>query len=126
SGEVLALRLGYRPPYDFDAVLGFLRGRALPGIEVVDADSYARVFGTPEAPGWLRVRRWSDRSGDEAHALRLELHGSRPAVLLSLVTHVRRLFDLDADPVTIADTLRGDVHLRPLVGRRPGLRLPGG
>lgn len=126
SGDVLTLRLGYRPPFDFGALLDFLRARALPGIEIVDADSYARVFGSPEAPGWLRVRRWSDRGDDDAHALRLELHGSRPAVLLSLVTHVRRLFDLDADPVAIAGTLRVDARLRPLVARRPGLRLPGG
>lgn len=126
TGEVLTLRLGYRPPYDFAAVLDFLRGRALPGIEVVDADSYARVFGTPDAPGWLRVRRWSTREDEDTHALRLELHGSRPAVLLSLVTHVRRIFDLDADPVAIATTLRRDARLRPLVSRRPGLRLPGG
>src|SRR5690606_23395069 len=30
SGERLVLRLGYRPPYDFDSLLAFLRGRALP------------------------------------------------------------------------------------------------
>jgi AraC family transcriptional regulator of adaptative response / DNA-3-methyladenine glycosylase II len=125
-GDVLTLRLGYRPPYDFDAVLDFLRGRALPGIEAIDTDSYARVFGTAEAPGWLRVSRWSGRADEATHALRLELHGTRPAVLLSLVTHVRRLFDLDAEPAIIAEVLRGDARLRPLVTRRPGLRLPGG
>ncbi len=30
-GETLVLRLGYRPPYDFAAMLDFLRGRALAG-----------------------------------------------------------------------------------------------
>jgi AraC family transcriptional regulator of adaptative response / DNA-3-methyladenine glycosylase II len=39
-GETLTLRLGYRPPYDFAAMLDFLRGRALPGVEVVDGSSY--------------------------------------------------------------------------------------
>ena len=32
--RTLTLRLGYRPPYDFAAMLAFLRGRALPGVEV--------------------------------------------------------------------------------------------
>src|ERR1700741_914486 len=32
-GETLTLRLGYRPPYDFAAMLDFLRGRSLPGVE---------------------------------------------------------------------------------------------
>src|SRR5690606_29333968 len=34
-GDALVLRLGYRPPYDFAAMLAFLRGRALPGVESV-------------------------------------------------------------------------------------------
>ncbi len=121
----LVLRLGYRPPYDFESVLAFLQSRALPGIEVVTGDSYARVFGSGDTPGWLRVSRWP--SQDEAtHALRLELHGSRPAVLLSLVTRVRRMFDLDSDPATISAALGADARLQPLILQRPGLRLPGG
>lgn len=121
----LVLRLGYRPPYDFASLLAFLRSRALPGIEVVTDDSYARVFGDADNPGWLRVNQWPAR-GKATHALRLELHGTRPAVLLPLVTRVRRMFDLDADPVTIAAALGADGRLQPLVRQRPGLRLPGG
>ena len=41
------------------------RGRALPGVEVVDEHRYLRAIGTPEAPGWLRVSAWD--AG--AHAL---------------------------------------------------------
>jgi AraC family transcriptional regulator, regulatory protein of adaptative response / DNA-3-methyladenine glycosylase II len=124
ESDALTLRLGYRPPYDFDAMLEFLRVRALPGIEHVDDVSYARVFGTEGAPAWLRVSRWTG-VGHNTHALRLDLHGSRPAVLLTLVSRVRRQFDLDADPAAIAESLRTDPGLRPLVARRPGLRLPG-
>ena len=59
-GAPLSLRLVYRPPYDFAAMLDFLRGRALPGVEHVDSDSYARVVagaatasaaGCASAPG---------------------------------------------------------------------------
>ncbi|HSC27933.1 MAG TPA: AlkA N-terminal domain-containing protein [Vicinamibacterales bacterium] len=124
--DVLTLRMGYRPPYDFEAMLDFLRARALAGIEAVDATSYARAFGPADSPGWLRVSRWPSRSGDDRHALRLELHGCRPADLLTLVNNVRRQFDLDADPAAIATALGADPGLRPLVRRRPGLRLPGG
>jgi AraC family transcriptional regulator, regulatory protein of adaptative response / DNA-3-methyladenine glycosylase II len=127
GNDTLTLRIGYRPPYDFEAMLAFLRNRALPGVEVVDETSYRRVFGTPDAPGWLRVTRWPLAPGAApAHALRLEVYGSRPAVLLSLVNRVRRLFDLDADPEAIAGALAGDPILRPFVGRCPGRRLPGG
>ncbi len=122
-GHTLSLRLNYRPPYDFDAMLDFLRSRALPGVEVVDAESYLRVVaGNALSPGWLRVGRWN---GD-AQALRLELHGIPPSGLLDVVERVRRMFDLDADPATIASSLAHDQRLWPMVNKRPGLRLPSG
>ncbi len=121
NSDALTLRLAYRPPFDFASLLGFLRGRALPGIEQVDEAAYARVFGPADAPGWLRVSAWP---GGE-HALKLELHCPQPAQMLGVVARVRRLFDLDADPRAIADALRFDDTLRPLLRKRPGLRLPG-
>ncbi|MFD0740506.1 AlkA N-terminal domain-containing protein [Lysobacter koreensis] len=122
ADEALTLRLGYRPPYDFAAMLAFLRGRALPGVEVVDESSYARVFGPIDAPGWLRVSAWP---GGE-HALKLELHGAQPARLLEFVTKLRRMFDLDADPQAIAAALSTCPRLQPLLAKQPGLRLPSG
>jgi len=118
----LTLRLGYRPPYDFAAMLAFLRGRALPGVEVVDDTSYARVIGPADAPGWLRVSAWP---GGE-HALKLELHGASSAQLLEIVNRLRRMFDLDADPQAIASVLSADPRLRSLLQQWPGLRLPSG
>ncbi|SEI38885.1 DNA-3-methyladenine glycosylase 2 [Frateuria terrea] len=121
GGEALVLRLGYRPPYDFDGVLDFLRTRALPGMEQVDAYAYARVFGPADAPGWLRLSAWPDGE----HALKLELHCPQPARLLPVVTRLRRMFDLDAEPRAIATTLGVGNVLAPLLRKRPGLRLPG-
>jgi hypothetical protein len=34
-GEGILLRLAYRPPYAWDAVISYLRGRAMPGLEAV-------------------------------------------------------------------------------------------
>lgn len=118
----LTLRLGYRPPYDFNAMLDFLRGRALPGVERVDAHGYSRVVATGTAPGWLRVSAWP--GGD--HALKLELHGIPASALLDTVNRIRRMFDLDADPRAIADALGTSPRLKPLLDRHPGLRLPSG
>ena len=121
----LGLRLGYRPPYDFAAMLDFLRARALLGIERVGTDAYARAIapmGEGEAPAWLRVSQW----GHGEHALKLEVHGAPPSRLLDIVVRVRRMFDLDAEPRTIAAALSTHPRLRALVQRRPGLRMPSG
>jgi AraC family transcriptional regulator of adaptative response / DNA-3-methyladenine glycosylase II len=122
SGAALVLRLGYRPPYDFEGLLAFLRTRALPGVERVDEHSYARVFGPADAPGWLRLGAWP---GGE-HALQLQLHCPQPTQVLGVVTTLRRMFDLDASPQAIADAFRDDPILGRSIARHPGLRLPGG
>ena len=122
AGGALVLRLGYRPPYDFEAILAFLRTRSLPGVEQVDVHSYARVFGPADAPGWLRLSAWPDAE----HALKLELQCPQPALMLGIVAKLRRMFDLDADPRAIAEVMGASSVLKPLHRRRPGLRLPGG
>jgi AraC family transcriptional regulator, regulatory protein of adaptative response / DNA-3-methyladenine glycosylase II len=121
NDDSLSLKLSYRPPYDFASLLTFLRGRALPGIEYVDDDSYARVFGITESPGWLRLSAWP---GDD-HALRLQLHCPQPTQMLAVVTRIRRMFDLDADPQAISAALQTTPHMKALVRKHPGLRLPG-
>ena len=35
SGDALSVRLAYRPPYDWEAMLAFLGARAIPGVELV-------------------------------------------------------------------------------------------
>src|SRR5277367_4378583 len=36
----VTLRLRYRPPYDWESMLGFLQARAIPGLEIVDRGKY--------------------------------------------------------------------------------------
>ncbi|UZW59447.1 DNA-3-methyladenine glycosylase 2 family protein [Lysobacter enzymogenes] len=126
DGDALVLRLGYRPPYDLGAMLDFLRGRALPGVEHVDEHSYTRAIGPIDAPGWLRVGAWPADKRERQHALKLELHGTAPSRLLEITNRLRRMFDLDADPDAIGAALSVDPRLRALVRKRPGLRLPSG
>lgn len=125
SGPLL-LKLAYRPPFDFAASLAFLRQRALPGIEDVGPTHYARVLcagaGQDMPPAWLRVDDW----GGGEPALRLQLNNLPATAMLGIVQRVRRMFDLDADPVAIHAHLDHDPLLAPLIATRPGLRLPGG
>ena len=115
----LACRLAWRPPYDWEQLARFLRGRAIPGVEHVTVDSYTRVLALPDGrAGFLAVApgrgAWLD--------LHLELPDLDGAI--SLVARARRMFDCAADPAAIATHLAQDPALAPLVARRPGLRLP--
>lgn len=115
----LTLRLAYRPPFDVDATLAFLRTRSLPGVEQVDATGYSRVLDANGA--WLRIEPW----GDGEPALRLQLHGTASRDVQHVVRNARAMFDLDADPRIVSAHLQNDATLRPLLRARPGLRLPG-
>jgi AraC family transcriptional regulator of adaptative response / DNA-3-methyladenine glycosylase II len=116
----VALRLDYRPPYDWARMLGFLAPRAVPGVERLANESYNRVVYLGGATGELTVRHAKARD-----ALELEVTPSLLPVLMPLVARVRRMFDLDARPDLIDAALRRDRSLAPLVEKRPGLRLPG-
>ena len=120
QADALVLRLDYRAPYDWAHVIGFLRVRAIPGVEHVSDDTYRRVVHIDGCVGTIVVGRRADRA-----ALELEVSPTLVPVLMPLVARVRRLFDLDARPDAIGNVLGRDPLLRTLVTRRPGLRVPG-
>src|SRR5215510_5018719 len=113
-------RLSYRPPYDWNAVLAFLRARATPGVEVVDDVSYRRTIAVDRQPGVIAVSRH-----DSGTALDVDVRFPDPRALLSIVERVRRLFDLGADPAVIAGHLHLDPLLRGPLAQYPGIRTPG-
>jgi AraC family transcriptional regulator, regulatory protein of adaptative response / DNA-3-methyladenine glycosylase II len=118
-GTIL-LRLDHRPPLDWDALLGFLAPRAIPGVEAIEGGVYRRTVHLGGATGWISVRRDERRD-----AILAEVSLSLGGVLMPLSARLRALFDLDAQPSAVAAHLGRDPVLAPLVARRPGLRLPG-
>jgi AraC family transcriptional regulator, regulatory protein of adaptative response / DNA-3-methyladenine glycosylase II len=116
----LTLQLAYRPPYDWDGVLAFLKARELKRVEWVGDDSYARTVRLGDKKGWIRVKHFAKKN-----ALLLELSHELSTVLPALMNRVRDLFDLNARPDEISRQLRKDKLLAPSVKANPGLRVPG-
>lgn len=124
SGVRLTLRLPYREPFDTDGTFGFLAVRAVGGVEhAISSDDgavagFQRTLRLPHGTGLAQLR---ERTGHVECTLRL----ADVRDLGAAVARVRRLLDLDADPVAVADTLSADPALAPLLRRQPGARLPG-
>jgi AraC family transcriptional regulator of adaptative response / DNA-3-methyladenine glycosylase II len=118
--EEVALRLAYRPPYDWAHVRDFLAARAIPGVERVDERGYARTVACEGGHALICVAALPG-----ADALELRVSGAPPAALLQLSSVARRVFDLAADPQRIGVELATDALVGPLVRERPGLRIPG-
>ncbi|NIJ42112.1 AraC family transcriptional regulator of adaptative response / DNA-3-methyladenine glycosylase II [Parvibaculum indicum] len=117
----IALRLGYRAPYDFPRLLAYLAARAIPGVEAVSGERYMRSFRLGEAAGLIEA---SDDPSRRSLAIRIHmLRGPLP--LRMVVARLKRLFDLDADPDAIGQALAGDDLTGPRLATAPGLRIPG-
>ncbi|MDB6034154.1 MAG: adenosine deaminase [Verrucomicrobiales bacterium] len=114
------LLLSYRPPYDWQGMLAFLKGRELKGIEWVTDRFYARTVHLGNSKGWIKVTH-----SETKNALLLEFTHSLAPVLPALLNRVRDLFDLNARPEIISKHLARDKVLAPLVKANPGLRVPG-
>jgi len=117
----VALRLYYRPPYDFEGVLDFLRARAISGVELVSDDRYQRTFEQDGEIGCIEVRH-----EPEKHALVVTVRAGNVRAVLPVVGRVRRVFDVASDVGRIGEQLSADPLLASLVRQRPGLRVPGG
>ena len=113
-----SFRLAYRPPLDWERMVGFLGQRAIPGVEMVRDGAYCRTVraerGGREFTGEVEVRHEPAMG-----MLRVRLSDGLLPVCAAVVERIRRLFDLQADPEAIAAVLC------PLADGCPGLRLPG-
>lgn len=118
--ETSTLLLSYRPPFNWTALLAFLRLRAIKGVESVDNQSYARTVRLGEYTGWVCVTQ-----SDKKHALRVEFTHSLTPVLPALLRRLKNLFDLDAHPDLIAAHLEQEPLLRDSLTKDAGLRVPG-
>jgi AraC family transcriptional regulator of adaptative response / DNA-3-methyladenine glycosylase II len=120
SADTFTLQLTYRPPFDWSGMLGFLAVRALKGVERVEEGAYLRTVQLGAHRGWIHVRHRPERN-----TLLVELTHSLTPVLPALLGRLRHVFDLSARPDVIAAHLAQDALLAGIVGRNPGLRVPG-
>ncbi|MBC7806375.1 MAG: helix-turn-helix domain-containing protein [Akkermansiaceae bacterium] len=112
--DVLRYELPYKPPLGWQELLAYVTGRAGHGAEARDGDVYRRTVRMNDKTGTISVGPAAGRD-----ALVVELSPSLAGVMVPVLARVKRLFDLDADPVAITERL-GD-----LAAGCPGLRVAG-
>jgi AraC family transcriptional regulator of adaptative response / DNA-3-methyladenine glycosylase II len=120
----LRLKASYRPPYDVDAMLGFLGKRCIPGVEMVDLQTrtYVRTLALRQAQthlhGWFSARFLHSGASDPG-VVEITVSESLANALPRVLARVRALLDLDADLQAINAVL-GDSF-----AGNEGLRVPG-
>ncbi len=147
---MVELTLDYRPPIDWESLIGFLAGRATPGVEYVDEERYAATVrmprngtarheggatsttGTAEfVTGHLdvalrtaRATKGRARASAGGGQVLVRLSSSLLPVLMPFLARVRDLLDLDANPDAIARHF-ARVGLLDSASAFGGIRIPG-
>jgi AraC family transcriptional regulator of adaptative response / DNA-3-methyladenine glycosylase II len=119
KGLGTTVRLGYRPPYDVAATLGFFRQRLIEGVAFVDdnlrlGQTLRMDIGGRSHRGWLLAEFDQERS-----QLVLRVSDELREVLPQVIHRLRAALDLDADPASINAVLHGAFPAGD------GLRVPG-
>ena len=132
EGAGVAVQLGYRPPYDIAAMLGFFARRCIDGQESVTGEAEYAVLGRTLClqagarthTGWLTIRFDPARQ-----SVLLRVSDSLCEVLPLVISRVRALLDLDADPAVINAGLSSSPIAQhgafALDASLAGLRVPG-
>ena len=117
-----SFRLGYRPPLDWERLLGFLARRAIPQVEAVQRQGlFSDGALEPAGPRIFRVSWKCGMGGGRQRVISVRLSDSLVPVCARWCWNgSKRLFDLQADPLAI-----GGGAGSSLAEDRPGLRVPG-
>ncbi len=119
TATAISLRLPARAPFDGAGLMTFFADHSVDALETGDSTRFERAVRLPGGIGRVAIAL------DGESAVRCTVRLDSVADLSTLVARVRRLFDLDADSQAIDEALLSDGMLAPLVGARPGIRLPG-
>lgn len=115
---VLQLQLAYRPPYNWAHVRDFLCVRAIAEIEKITETSYSRTFIIDGVTGWFRAEH-----NPRKCVFDVSLKLSDASQLKRVISEIRRVLDLDAEPVVINQSLMSaGLEQSSIV---EGIRIPG-
>ena len=115
----LVLRMPFTPPYDWEAMAGFLARNAVPGVESVIDGVYRRSIALDGDLGMLEIG-----PGGVDHLL-LTAHLPYWEGAIHVVERAGCLVGLSTEPVLATAQLAGDPVIGPLIQARPGVRVPG-
>lgn len=110
------IQLAFHGPFDWNHLLDFYRRRMIEGIEKVGEDYYQRTVKVNGSKGWFKATLAKNNRLD----IEFELDDINQ--LRSLISNIRRMFDLDVDIAKIEAFFK---TIEPNLVVRSGIRIPG-
>jgi AraC family transcriptional regulator of adaptative response / DNA-3-methyladenine glycosylase II len=122
KGQGLKISLPYRPPFDFEGLVKSYYNHRVGDLEWFTADG--KMHRLVALNG--KVGQVSIANDPEKSELLVEIDFPDTSMIHAIISRVRAMFDLDSDPVVIANALEKDPGLKKVLKLYPGIRLPSG
>lgn len=119
GNDFIKITLSYRPPFNFEALLFSYKIHKIGNLEWFTESSMLRIFEMGGHSGHVVI---SD--DPENSQIILEINFPDTAYIHAIVMKVRSMFDLDSDPLIIANALEVDPKIKKILKKHPGIRLP--
>lgn len=123
NDDSFMIHLNYQRPYNWEDILSFLSSRTIEGVEKVENNKYYRSVvvknDNKKIFGWLEVSNNKKRA-----QLDIRLSSTLIEVLPFVISRLKVLFDLDAQPDIINETLIKLNDKFPSI-HKEGVRIPG-
>lgn len=120
TDDAYRFSLAVRPPFDLAPLLGFWEARATPGVEQVADGWYRRTAVVGDRAGWVAIG-----PGQKPHTVQVFVSTGLGPVLPSVLSRLKAMLDVRADPIGVMERLKDDPLLAPLLEQWPGVRVPG-
>jgi AraC family transcriptional regulator of adaptative response / DNA-3-methyladenine glycosylase II len=121
KGGGIKLSLSYRPPFDFVGLMRSYEAHRMGKLEWFENNRMHRVVEFGGKVGIIMVSNDPENS-----RLWVDIDFPDTKMLHAIVSRVRHLFDLDSDPLVVANSLRRDPKIKNLLKKHAGIRLPSG
>jgi AraC family transcriptional regulator of adaptative response / DNA-3-methyladenine glycosylase II len=120
-GPGLQISLAYRPPFNFEGLLFSYNIHKMGSLEWFEENRMHRIFQLGQKVGKVII------SNDATNSqLLVEIDFPDTSMIHSIISRVRNMFDLDSDPVMVANILEIDPGIKKILKKHPGIRLPSG
>jgi AraC family transcriptional regulator of adaptative response / DNA-3-methyladenine glycosylase II len=119
--EGLRLSLSYRPPFDFQSLMRTYEAHRVGNLEWFENGKMIRVIEKRGKVGKITISNDPENS-----RLWVEIDFPDLTQIHVIVTQVRNLFDLESDPIVVANSLELDPQFKSFLKENPGIRLPTG
>lgn len=119
--NLVKLSLSYRPPFDYEGLFESYRNHQVGTLERFEDHRMYRIVEYQGTLGEICIENNTDKC-----CLDLIIDFPDTSAIQFIVKKVRNLFDLDSDPILIANSFEKNPLLKKLIKKHPGIRLPSG